>query len=113
MRPYSHELEYQLPMTTNLSEDYSENHTGAQLSTFRNIKNVSIHGGSFSMTSTTTEQRTHADSGKLQMHYFWLLDANMPKGHRDRRRPYSRNIFRIHTGQNGYDPETSLNSGAK
>ena len=56
-------------MPTKLPENYdSDSHTGAQLSTFRNTDSVSIHGGSFSMTSTTAEQRTHMDSGKLHLH---------------------------------------------
>lgn len=53
-------------MTTNLSEDdSSEGHTGA---TFRNTETVNIYGGHFSMTSTTAEQTTHMESGKLYLH---------------------------------------------
>ena len=56
-------------MKTHLVKDsYSESHTAAQLSTFRNTGNVRIDGGTFSMTNTTAEQRTHMDSGKLHLH---------------------------------------------
>ena len=119
-------------MPTRLPEDYdSESHTGAQLSTFRNTDSVSIHGGSFSMTSTTAEQRTHMDSGKLHLHGLKLTPicvyskGRQPQVHngntsgphrssrcRDQRRPYSRDLYPRHTRQNGYDPEPSLTSGA-
>jgi len=113
-------------MTTNPEDNYY-----SELSTFRNTENVSIHGGTFSMTNA--EQRTHMDSGKLHdtvtsgCHLgidSHILKGRQPQAHngnthhrssrnRDRRRPYSRNLQKSRNArQSKYDPEPPLTSGA-